>query len=103
LAIMGSRMPRNIYGCGIGNWWCWGVRTWWHLSTFYITITSHAFNLGCWDVPSSQPKVHVIVETWDLIIGPTFIGSEVHETQRIIWNFTRFFSFSLKELGSSKG
>jgi hypothetical protein len=55
--------------------------------------------LGARHVPSSQHKVHVIVETWDLRIGPTIIGDEVHETQRIIRDFTRFFTFSLKELG----
>ncbi len=33
------------------------------------------------DVPSSQPKVHVTTETWDLGIGPTFMGDEVHEAQ----------------------
>ncbi len=48
LAIMGSRMPRAIYGCGTGNWWCGGTTTWWHLSTFCIAITCHAFNLKCW-------------------------------------------------------
>jgi hypothetical protein len=47
LAIMGLGMPRDIYGCGIGNWWCGGTRTWWHLSTFCITITCHAFNFRC--------------------------------------------------------
>jgi hypothetical protein len=35
LEIMGSRMPRDIYGCGIGNWWCGGAKTYWHLSTFW--------------------------------------------------------------------
>jgi len=34
-------------------------------------------NVG--DVPSSQPKVHVIIKTWDLGIGPTVIGGEMHE------------------------
>jgi hypothetical protein len=54
---------------------------------------------GVRDVPSSQPKVHVITKTWDLGIGPIFIGSKVHETQWIIQKFIGFFTFSLKELG----
>jgi hypothetical protein len=54
---------------------------------------------GVRDVPSSQPKVHVITKTWDLGIGSIFIGSEVHETQRIIQEFIGLFTFSLKELG----
>ncbi len=37
--------------------------------------------LGARDVPSSQPKVQVTIETWDPQIGPTFIRGEVHETQ----------------------
>jgi hypothetical protein len=48
LAIMGSGIPRDIYGCGTWNWWCGGYMTWWHLSTFCITITSHVLNLKCW-------------------------------------------------------
>jgi hypothetical protein len=48
LTIMGSRMPRDIYGCGRGNWRFGGARTWWHLSIFCIAITGHAFNLECW-------------------------------------------------------
>jgi hypothetical protein len=51
------------------------------------------------DVPSSQPKVQVIVETWDPRIGPTVTRGEVHETQQIIRDFIRCFAFSLKELG----
>ncbi len=48
LAIMGSRMPRDIYWGGTWNWWCGGTKTWWHLFTFCIIIIGHAFNLGCW-------------------------------------------------------
>jgi hypothetical protein len=36
------------------------------------------------DVPSSQPKVNMIIETWDLRIGPIIIKGEVHETRLII-------------------
>ncbi len=39
---------------------------------------------GAKDVPSSQPKVHVIIETWDLGIGPAITKGEMHETQHII-------------------
>jgi hypothetical protein len=34
---------------------------------------------GVGGVPSSQPKIHVIAETWDPIIGPTIIKGEVHD------------------------
>ncbi len=35
--------------------------------------------LGVGDVPSSQPKVHVITKTWDLKIGPIITRGEMHE------------------------
>jgi hypothetical protein len=36
-------------------------------------------NFRCWDVPSSQPKVHVTIETWEPDTGPVVIGDEVQE------------------------
>jgi hypothetical protein len=57
-----------------------------HDGTFpFFTYQSQAMpsTLGARDVPSSQPKVQVTVETWDPWIGPTFIRGEVHEAQ---WN-----------------
>jgi hypothetical protein len=47
---------------------------------------------GVRDVPSSQPKVYVIIKTWDL-------GGEVHEACQIIQDSTGCVVFSLKELG----
>jgi hypothetical protein len=81
LAIMGSWMPRDIYGCWTKNWWCGGDMTWCHLSTFCITITNRPWTLNVGNVPSSQPKVQVIAETWDLGIGPTITWGEVHEAR----------------------
>jgi hypothetical protein len=37
--------------------------------------------LSAKDVPSSQPKVHVTVETWDLGINLIITGGDLHETQ----------------------
>jgi hypothetical protein len=37
--------------------------------------------LGAKDVPSSQPKIQLTVETWYPRIGPIVIGGEVHETK----------------------
>jgi len=34
---------------------------------------------GARDVPSSQPKVHVITKTWDPKIDPRITRGEVHE------------------------
>jgi len=45
----------------------------------------------------------VIAETWDLRIFPTFIRGEVHEAHWIIQDFTKCFTFILKELGQLWG
>ncbi len=102
--LWGHGCQGTFYGYGIGNWWCGNAKTWWHLSTFCITITSHAPNLGCWKyIPSYEPKVQVIIETWDPKISLAVTRGEVHETQWIIWNFTRRFAFNLKELAQLRG
>jgi hypothetical protein len=59
--------------------------------------------LGDGDVPSSQPKAHVTIETWDPRIGPIITESEVHEIQQTIRDFIGCFLFNLKELGQLKG
>jgi hypothetical protein len=46
------------------------------MAPFCILAMPSTLNVG--DVPSSQPKVQVIV---DPRIGPIVIGGEVHETQ----------------------
>ncbi len=51
------------------------------------------------DVPSSQPKVHVIAKTCDPRIDLVVTRGEVHEARWIIRDFIRCFAFSLKELG----
>jgi hypothetical protein len=59
--------------------------------------------LGVGDVPSSQPKVHVITKTCNSRIGPIITRGEVHEAQKILQDFTGCFAFNLKELGQLKG
>jgi hypothetical protein len=49
--------------------------------------------LGVRAIPSSQPKVQVITETWDPRISPTITRGGAHETQFIIQIFIGGFAF----------
>jgi hypothetical protein len=59
--------------------------------------------LGVGNDPSSQPKVHVIMKTWEARIGLMVIGGEVHDAQLLLRDFIGCFAFSLKELVQLKG
>jgi len=67
-----------------GHLWVWNRKlVMWGcqdmMAPFHILAMPSTSNVG--DVPSSQPKVQMIVKTWDLRIDPTIIGGEMHETQ----------------------
>ncbi len=43
------------------------------------------------------------MKTWELDIGPTIIGGEVHGIHWLLHSYIGCFMFNLKELGQLKG
>jgi hypothetical protein len=78
LVIMGSFcMSKRRFRCWEGVLWWRGVKTFQSCSTFHVESSSST--LGSGDTSSFQPKVQIIVETWELWIGLIVTGNEVQE------------------------
>lgn len=57
----------------------WGAKPINQLPTLCVTITIHAFNIGCWNIPSLAPKVPMTIETWESNIGIVVTRCEMWE------------------------
>jgi hypothetical protein len=81
LSKYGIMNAKKIFGCWKRGFVMWGAKPIRQFPTLCVTITIHAFNIGCWNIPSPAPKVPMTIETWESNIGIVVTRCEMWKIQ----------------------